>query len=94
MTYTVTTGDLEMSFASPNPFSPNGDGVLDSVELHYRVLEPVNLEFSVFNENQNLVRTIRTSHEMPGPDFITWDGHDDYGRIVPDGRYDIKVIGY
>jgi hypothetical protein len=34
-------------------FSPNGDGVKDTVELHYRVLQPVYLEFYVYNENLN-----------------------------------------
>ena len=31
-------------YRAPQYISPNGDGVQDSAIIHYRVLEPVNLE--------------------------------------------------
>ena len=79
-------------------FSPNGDGVNDGVELHYRVLEPVHLAFYIYNENGDLVRTFFKDYTAPpgsgGEDSITWDGRDEGGRVVADGSYTIKVFDY
>jgi subtilase family serine protease len=39
-------------------FSPNNDETKDTVELRYRVLEPVHLEFYLLDENDTLLRTL------------------------------------
>ena len=75
-------------------FSPNGDEVKDTVELHYRVLEPVHLEFSIYDENDNLITTIFQDHTSPGDYYIEWDGKDEGKNTVPDGKYKIKVFDY
>ena len=75
-------------------FSPNGDGVKDSVELHYKVLEPVHLEFTIFDQSDHPVRTILRDYASPVDDYILWDGRDGSGRTVPDGKYRIKVFNY
>ncbi|MEW6215271.1 MAG: CARDB domain-containing protein, partial [Nitrospirota bacterium] len=75
-------------------FSPNGDDVKDSVELHYRVLEPVHLEFYIYAENNNLIKTFYKDYTAPAEDYITWDGRDEFGKIVPDGKYKIKIFDY
>lgn len=75
-------------------FSPNGDGVNDTVEVHYKVLEPVHLEFNTYDENDNLKRTFLKDYILPGEDFITWDGKDENGRVVSDGTYKLKVFDY
>ena len=54
----------------------------DTVELHYKVLEPVHLEFNTYDENDNLKRTFLKDYILPGEDFITWDGKDENGRVV------------
>ncbi|HAK59550.1 MAG TPA: hypothetical protein DCO77_04095, partial [Nitrospiraceae bacterium] len=38
-------------------FSPNGDDVKDTVELHYRALDAVHLDFTILDEQGNIVRT-------------------------------------
>ncbi|MHB8883063.1 MAG: CARDB domain-containing protein, partial [Thermodesulfovibrionales bacterium] len=75
-------------------FSPNGDGLKDTVELHYTVLEPVHLDFFIYAEDNSIVRTLNRDHTSPLDDFITWDGRDESGRIVPDGKYKIKLFDY
>ncbi len=75
-------------------FSPNGDGVKDTVELHYTVLEQVHLEFNIYDENNNLITTIQKDYSSPMDDYITWDGRDSSGKMVPDGKYKIKVFTY
>ncbi|MRR16957.1 MAG: hypothetical protein EG826_10920, partial [Deltaproteobacteria bacterium] len=74
--------------------SPNGDGVKDSVELHYTILEPVNLELNIYDANNNVVRIFTKSHASTGEDFIAWDGRDGNGHAVPDGKYRMQVFDY
>ena len=81
-------------YKSHEIFSPNNDGLNDTVELHYKVLEPVHLEFTVFDANNSVVRTIDRDYAFPADDYITWDGRDSTGKIVPDGKYRIKVFDY
>lgn len=75
-------------------FSPNGDGLRDTADLHYTALEPVHLEFKIYDETDNLARTFCKDHAAYAVDKITWDGKDESGQIVPDGKYKIKVLGY
>lgn len=79
----------------PDFISPNGDGAKDEMTLNYRVLEPVNLEFRIFNRLGALVRTISRGHPVGGLDSrIVWDGRDDNGAIVADGEYRVNVVGF
>ncbi len=75
-------------------FSPNGDDVKDTVELYYRVLEPIHLDFNIYDEDDNLITTIQKDYTAPVDDYITWDGRDNVGNVVPDGMYKIKVFTY
>ncbi|TAL66654.1 MAG: hypothetical protein EPN88_08025, partial [Bacteroidetes bacterium] len=81
-------------YKSHEIFSPNGDGVKDTVALNYTVLEPVHLEFNIYDENNSLIRTFLKEYTTYAVDYITWDGRDENGRIVPDGKYKIKVFDY
>lgn len=81
-------------YKSGEIFSPNGDGVKDTVDLHYTVLEPVHLEFNVYDSANALVRTFNMDYSAPASDHITWDGRNETGWIAPDGRYKIKVSDY
>ncbi len=81
-------------YKSLEVFSPNGDGVKDTVELHYRVLEPSHLEFTIYDEANRIVRTFYKDHAAPSIDFISWDGKDESQIVVPDGKYIIKIFDY
>lgn len=79
----------------PAFISPNGDGSNDDMTLSYRVLEPVNLEFSIFNQQGALVRSLSRNHPMGAVDAaIVWDGRDNNGQVVADGEYRINVVGF
>ncbi|MDX1430942.1 MAG: CARDB domain-containing protein [Gammaproteobacteria bacterium] len=89
------TPDITDVFRAPNAFSPNGDGVLDEVTLSYRVLQPVRLELQVFNARGDRVRTIVREHTTVGSEqSIVWDGRNDAGVVVADGRYTMEVQDY
>ena len=81
-------------YKTPEIISPNGDGVMDAAELHYRVLEPVHLEFNITDEANTLVKTYYKDYTSPTDDYISWDGTDESGHVVPDGKYSIKVFDY
>lgn len=82
-------------YRDPGYISPNGDGVQDAVKVHMRILQPVNLALEVYSEEGQLVRTIRRSFDLIGAqEDITWDGRDDYGSVVPDGRYRLELGKY
>lgn len=72
--------------------SPNGDGVQDEVKLHYKVLEPVHLEFLVAGKDNVPLRHVLREHFAAGEEaHFVWDGRDDRGNLVADGQYRISV---
>ncbi|MCL7488877.1 MAG: Ig-like domain-containing protein [Desulfobulbaceae bacterium] len=75
-------------------FSPNGDGIKDTVGLNYFVHEPVHLELSVHDQAGKVIRTYYQDHALPGGYGIVWDGRDQAGGIVPDGHYTIRIFDY
>ena len=88
------SSSLTNLYKSREIFSPNNDGVGDIVELHYKVLEPVHLEFTILDAGNTVIRTINRDYPAPADDYITWDGRDSRGNIVTDGKYSIKVFDY
>nr|WP_315483476.1 CARDB domain-containing protein [uncultured Undibacterium sp.] len=75
--------------------SPNGDAIQDVLKLHYRVLDPVHLEFNVHDIGGAVIRTVSRDHFSIGQEaFFVWDGRDDFGRVVSDGKYRIAVQNY
>ncbi|MEK6647507.1 MAG: carboxypeptidase regulatory-like domain-containing protein [Candidatus Firestonebacteria bacterium] len=62
----------------PNPFTPNGDGVNDSVGFYFDA-NPTTPEIKIYKGSGRLVRTL---------DGVTsWDGKDDSGSVVEAGLY-------
>jgi subtilase family serine protease/flagellar hook assembly protein FlgD len=78
---------------SPPAISPNGDGVQDEAVVQYNVLDAVNLIFHVRDQAGEIVKTIARDEASLGPVSFAWDGTDDSGNRVPDGRYAIEVSG-
>lgn len=76
--------------------SPNGDNRKDFVRFNYLVQEPARLEVRVAGpERPTVVSPVvrRLSFEYPqiGPAFFDWDGRDEAGQVVADGRYTIYL---
>jgi Tol biopolymer transport system component/subtilase family serine protease/flagellar hook assembly protein FlgD len=81
-------------YMSEKVFSPNGDGILDTVELKYSILEPVHLEFLVLDGHENVIASMQKDHSSRGDASVLWDGRDRSGKIVPDGHYTIRIFTY
>jgi subtilase family serine protease/flagellar hook assembly protein FlgD len=75
--------------------SPNGDGVQDALRLTYRVNVAGNLSLEVRREDGSRVRLIAINHAAPVASATAeWDGRDDQGRVVPDGKYLVRLLDY
>ncbi len=81
-------------------FSPNGDGVKDSVSFSYLVQkEPTLVSVRIAGpkdparprETAPTVRQLHFDHASAGPWTFEWDGRDDAGAVVQDGRYVVLV---
>src|SRR5256885_2169321 len=80
-------GDYAVSEAF---ISPNGDGVKDSTVFSYRLPEAMPVTIQVSDEQSRLLRTGRPAGTAASGAW-SWDGLDDEGRLVPDGRYELVV---
>jgi outer membrane protein OmpA-like peptidoglycan-associated protein/flagellar hook assembly protein FlgD len=72
--------------------SPNGDGVLDTVEFVPSLSSEKNLKswYLDFYDNQGQ-RVKSMEGKPPVPRLLTWDGTDNNGNIVLDGLYYFKM---
>lgn len=76
---------------TPNPFTPNGDGVNDAVVVGYSLLSlsvPRPVDIRVHDLAGRLVRVLHEGLEASGRyEDKNWDGRDGQGRLVAPGIY-------
>ena len=82
---------------SPNPFSPNGDGLYEETNISFFLTEEATVTIEIFDIDGNRVRILEkrfpfTAEDVPDkqPRRVTglvWDGRDNTGRLVPYGIY-------
>ncbi|MBN2572467.1 MAG: hypothetical protein JXA68_10095 [Ignavibacteriales bacterium] len=78
------------TYAFPNPFSPE----FEQVKLIYNTNnKTTDVTIRIFDFGMNLVRTlIQNAERSAGFDQIEyWDGHDENGKIVPNGVYFYRI---
>jgi len=77
-------------------FSPNGDGINDTVTLQLEAQdanEVRNWQVEIYNKQGKLSKIFKV--EEPLPQSIVWDGKDDYYKTtVPAGEYNVKLVVY
>lgn len=80
---------------SPNPFSPNGDGLYDELNITYVLPDDTeSVIVEVFDKRGERLRTLQffASEGVTGRTLgLSWDGRDDSGRDVPRGIYIVRV---
>ena len=74
-------------------FSPNADGRRDLNPISFRLTKPDEVTVSIVGPQGDEVRRLADSREVPAftPIRLTWDGRDDAGARVPDGRYRLRL---
>lgn len=74
-------------------FSPNGDGIQDTVVVKYALSEEADVSIEVLDSSGTIRKSYFTEKNLPkGEHTITWDGKDNGGEIVEDGKYEIKIV--
>ena len=78
---------------SPNPFTPNGDGVNDETRVEFSLFKvyaarPVAVHLYTLAGRR--VRTVEAA-VLAGRRQLTWDGRDEVGELVPPGLYMCQV---
>ena len=80
---------------SPNPFTPNGDGVNDVVHISYKLLRvtsavPVSIE--IFDLSGQRVKQVYSGEDPLGEYAHSWDGLDGSNQLVPPGLYLFRLV--
>ncbi len=94
----VVTEDLKLEpdpIAAPRidrTFSPVCRCDQQSARIAFRLKEPDTLTLTIADPQGKVIRTLlRDAKFNPGNHRFGWDGRDDRGEIVPEGRYQPKV---
>ncbi|MEX2548090.1 MAG: FlgD immunoglobulin-like domain containing protein, partial [Chloroflexota bacterium] len=72
-------------------FTPNSDGVTDTMTLSFTVDREAFVDMTVKNESGNVVRTL-SAWSPSGSGKATWDGKNGNGAFVPDGDYTVTAV--
>lgn len=70
--------------ASPNPFTPNGDGANDAFNVPFTPNATVTATLSITSPSGQAVTAITQSVTGGQASTISWDGTDARGNVVPD----------
>jgi len=78
--------------ASPNPFSPNSDGVDDVTVISGEIPErSARIRAEIYDIRGRLIQTLR-DNRFSGSQFnLVWDGRDENGRIARMGIYIVYI---
>ena len=79
-----------VSLSAPSVFTPNGDGISDTLPVSYALSAAVTLDVSIAPVGGPVVRHMSIA-AGEGMSTFTWDGTADGGSMVPDGSYVLSV---
>jgi hypothetical protein len=86
---------------SPNPFSPNGDGLYDETNISFYLDREATVTVEIFNIRGDRKRVLSQTFPYTGSDLqdpvprrvpgLIWDGRDFGGKPVPYGVYVLRI---
>jgi flagellar hook assembly protein FlgD len=89
---TIDTGKHQKG--DPPAFSPNGDGRRERARITFRLKRSDDVAVHMLNADGDQVRKLYDKH-VAAYTFIkpsiVWDGRDDRGQLLPDGRYRVAI---
>lgn len=72
-------------------FTPNGDGISDSLTIMHTLSEPAYLDVAISRADTGALVRKFTSYSEQGATSDAWDGKNSTGAVVNDGLYRIRV---
>jgi len=90
----LSLGSTDAPFFASNPyFSPNDDGVKDETAFVFNLEQPESGLRIIVDSQDERVRVLDgLGPEPTSRGQITWDGRDDFGTLVHDGEYFIRLL--
>ena len=85
----ASDGVTVMSGGNTPVFTPNGDGVTDSLKVTYNVDREAFVDWVVRSASGDVVRRF-TSWSRSGAAGVSWNGKDDDGAWVNDGTFNVS----
>ncbi len=70
---------------------PNNDGSFDIFDLTYDLQNSANVTVEVFSNTARVRLLEDQRNQTPGKHFLTWDGRDQNGALLPDGAYRVQI---
>ncbi len=88
-------GDLLINVnAVPTVFTPNGDQINDSAQIHFDITDLIsgaNVGLRIYDLSGSMVREVYRGINQSGRFTRTWDGTDGQGNTVPPGLYIFNI---
>ncbi|MBE0500904.1 MAG: discoidin domain-containing protein, partial [Desulfuromonadales bacterium] len=75
---------------APEYISPNADGIQDQSVIRYDLVEPVNVTLTIQDQSKQTVYTVMYNHSEIGQFEFAWNGNNDLGQPVADGKYSVN----
>jgi hypothetical protein len=76
-------------------FSPNGDGRFDRAHVTFKVKKADDVTVEMIDKDGDPVKTLMDDRHLgayaPIKPSLSWDGTGDDGKVVPDGRYRVRI---
>jgi flagellar hook assembly protein FlgD len=86
----ASDGSASLVGGSATVFTPNGDGVSDTLGLSFQTNKETFVDWDVKNAAGAVVRTF-SSWSLGGRGTAVWNGKDNGGSFVPDGAYTVTA---
>ena len=87
---TQASNTLPADTTGPVVFTPNGDGISDSLTINHTLSEASYLDISITNSSDTLVKRW-TSYSIAWTTSDAWNGTNNAGNTVGDGNFTITV---
>ncbi|MFC1558589.1 lamin tail domain-containing protein [candidate division KSB1 bacterium] len=92
--YSVLTPNSATIIVSPNPFSPDGDGIDDAAIISYSLpFEYGTIRLEIYDSAGRLVRRLLNNENTGSSRSVNWDGKNNQGRMLPIGIYIVYLEG-
>lgn len=82
--------EVHSSTASPNTFSPDGDGLNDTTTLSYDLNVTSDVLIEIY-DGLDMIKEVFSGVESSGTHTAVWDGRNTGGDVVAEKTYEFKI---